>query len=288
MAEPPPFQQAANCAICNCTFGTFRRKHHCRECGRTVCAEHGSKSKAVPQFNLNTPVRVCDECYDKKSVSPSSANGAQPVGDAPRWSATSSQADGDADSLAATLAEARLASSMPPAAAPVVDCTCGMPLCICEAPPKEEAPSGPSPSYPSPPVQRSPRVAKAAPQTTKPAPASGNEMPSLFFQSTNGGTPEPSSKPVYEESGEGLREAVKRGDASGVRSLLAKGVEPSYVDRQGMSLLHLAAMFNQTDIAFMLIDAGASVSAKNGQGETPLDCAPATLSNKIKEKLRRS
>jgi hypothetical protein len=34
-----------------------------------------------------------------------------------------------------------------------------------------------------------------------------------------------------------------------------------------MSVLHLAAMFNQTEIVFMLIDAGASVSARNGQGE---------------------
>jgi hypothetical protein len=45
-----------------------------------------------------------------------------------------------------------------------------------------------------------------------------------------------------------------------------------------MSVLHLAAMFNQTEIVFMLIDAGASVSARNGQGEgsvcvkLPQDC----------------
>lgn len=55
-------------------------------------------------------------------------------------------------------------------------------------------------------------------------------------------------------------------------------MEPTYVDRQGMSVLHLAAMFNQTEIVFMLIDAGASVSARNGQGEgsvrvkLPQDC----------------
>jgi ankyrin repeat protein len=53
-----------------------------------------------------------------------------------------------------------------------------------------------------------------------------------------------------------------------------------------MSVLHLAVLFNQTDIALMLMDHGASLEYKNAQGETPLDCAPATLQYKMREKMK--
>jgi ankyrin repeat protein len=92
-------------------------------------------------------------------------------------------------------------------------------------------------------------------------------MPSLFFQS--GQTSQRSSHPLsksYELTGEGLREAVKNGDVAAVKDLLSQGLDANYFDKQGMSLLHLAAMFNFTEITFMLMDAGANVQAKNAQG----------------------
>lgn len=77
-----------------------------------------------------------------------------------------------------------------------------------------------------------------------------------------------------------------------------------------------AAVFNQTDIVFILMDAGASLEYKNAQGkpflfigftaihsvviivgliwlfcysgETPLDCAPATLQYKMRTKMEES
>jgi ankyrin repeat protein len=147
-------------------------------------------------------------------------------------------------------------------------------------------------------------------------------MPSLFFQS--GQTSQRSSHPLsksYELTGEGLREAVKNGDVAAVKDLLSQvficyklssglfkdwwpvysslpwldgvcnngccfqGLDANYFDKQGMSLLHLAAMFNFTEITFMLMDAGANVQAKNAQGETPIDCAQTTLGHKMRQRL---
>ncbi|KAG5401539.1 hypothetical protein IGI04_016146 [Brassica rapa subsp. trilocularis] len=90
----------------------------------------------------------------------------------------------------------------------------------------------------------------------------------------------------YEVSGEGLREAIKNGDTAGVKKLLNEGVDANYHDKQGMSVLHLAVLFNQTEIALMLMEHGASLDYKNAQGETPLDCAPATLQYKMREKMK--
>lgn len=92
----------------------------------------------------------------------------------------------------------------------------------------------------------------------------------------------------YEVNGEGLREAIKNGDIAAVKKLLNEGVDANYRDKQGLSLLHLAAVFNQTDIVFILMDLGANLEYKNAQGETPLDCAPATLQYKMKMKMQES
>ncbi|RHN43402.1 putative ankyrin repeat-containing domain-containing protein [Medicago truncatula] len=50
----------------------------------------------------------------------------------------------------------------------------------------------------------------------------------------------------------------------------------------------MAAVFNQTDIVFILMDSGENLEYKNAQEETPLDCAPATLQYKMKMKIQES
>ncbi|RZC65053.1 hypothetical protein C5167_008745 [Papaver somniferum] len=92
--------------------------------------------------------------------------------------------------------------------------------------------------------------------------------------------PEPDPAPL-----QGLREAIKNSDTAAVRKLLSEGVDANYCDKQGLSLLHLAALFNQTDIAFILMDNGANLEYKNQQGETALDCAPTTLQYRMKQKM---
>lgn len=86
----------------------------------------------------------------------------------------------------------------------------------------------------------------------------------------------------YAVSGEGIREAIKAGDTRGVEKLLAQGVLAGYVDAQGMSLLHVAALFNAGDIALALLAAGADARLKNAQGESPLDVAPVALAHRMR------
>ncbi|KAK7363368.1 hypothetical protein VNO77_05509 [Canavalia gladiata] len=281
-AEPPPFQEAARCVVCNCNFNTFRRRHHCRSCGRTLCNEHSSNQMALPQFGIYSNVRVCANCFNNsrsgKDVPGASSDGINSITD------TISKLDIDVnvDSKTISTTENKLVSG-------VKECKCGMPLCICEAPApssddlpqqKKSTPVITAPSHPR-------------PKKTDTAPKSRNSSSTSKFSSTfnfGHGNNSISDRPQndYEANGEGLREAIKNGDVTAVKKLLNEGVDANYRDKQGLSLLHLAAVFNQTDIVFILMDSGASLEYKNAQGETPFDCAPATLQYKMQKKMEES
>ncbi|XP_027919736.1 vacuolar protein sorting-associated protein 27 [Vigna unguiculata] len=271
-AEAPQFQEAARCVVCNCGFNTFRRRHHCRSCGRTLCNEHSANQMALPQFGIYSNVRVCADCFNNsgsgKDVPQGSLGGANSVTD------TISKLDinANADSKSVPTAANNLVPD-------IKECKCGMPLCICEAP----APSSEAPSQ-----QRKPNPVVAAPSNPKPkktdtAPKNRSSTSTSKFSAMNGTSDKPQSD--YGVSGEGLREAIKNGDIDAVKKLLNEGVDANYKDKQGLSLLHLAAVFNQTDIVFTLMDSGANLDYKNPQGETPLDCAPATLQYKMRKKM---
>ncbi|KAK2984476.1 hypothetical protein RJ640_026963 [Escallonia rubra] len=168
----------------------------------------------------------------------------------------------------------------------IIECQCGMPLCICEAPAPTPSPSGDAGKVASTSKVHSNPKPKKADSLLKSRGSTSNSkhcMISNLGQVTNNTL----EKPVlnYEVNGEGLREAIKNGDIPGVSKLLSQGVDANYCDKQGLSLLHLAAVFNQTDIAFALMEHGASLDCKNSQGETPLDCAPVTLQYKMKKKM---
>ncbi|KAL4572741.1 hypothetical protein LXL04_019524 [Taraxacum kok-saghyz] len=268
--EPPPFQESSRCDVCKCSFNTFRRRHHCRCCGRTLCAEHSTDQMALPQFGLHSLVRVCSDCYNDasrsgKSDGGGSVNGVKSVTDSVSRLDISTPSNSNATQSAA------------------VDCKCGMPLCICEVPSNDDVA----------PVQAKFRLVfwlqpKPFPTSTKKAETAPRSRASSSTKSSIGqSSSTDSEKPLgnYEVNGEGLREAIKNGDLFSVRKLLGEGVDANYCDRQGLSLLHLAAVFNQTEIAFTLMENGASLDYKNLQGETPLDCAPVTLQFKMKKKL---
>ncbi|XP_064961463.1 uncharacterized protein LOC135610632 isoform X1 [Musa acuminata AAA Group] len=172
----------------------------------------------------------------------------------------------------------------------VPECKCGMPLCICVTPTPEPAPmqmqgttmlniqSNPKP-------RKTSSSQQPAESISRKHAATSSSKPSSFFnlgQASNNAVDEACAN--YDVSGEGLREAIKNSDSTAVRELLSKGVDPNYCDKQGLTLLHLAAVFNQTDIAFILMDHGASTESKNAQGETPLDCAPTMLQYKMRNK----
>jgi len=119
----------------------------------------------------------------------------------------------------------------------------------------------------------------AAPAAAAPSPAKPAARPGGF---TPFGVQAAASRPAYERSGDGLREAIKARDLEGCRGLLAAGVTPGYVDAQGMSLLHIACLFDAGDIALALLEAGGELHKPNGQGESALDCAPAALAMRLK------
>ncbi|GER42057.1 ankyrin repeat family protein [Striga asiatica] len=280
--ETPSFQEALRCDVCKCSFSTFRRRHHCRCCGRTLCAEHSSDQMALPQFGIHTNVRVCADCYNDGSRDglfilhgiiikdgyldafvPPAPNEINAVGD------SISRLD------ISTISDAKSEVGAAKASFPgISECKCGMPLCICEAPAQPKVTAQPQARIPSITTANPPLYSIQKQKKTEPASRSRVANSSVDRASIN-----------YEVTGEGLREAIKNGDIAAAKKLLGQGVDANYSDKQGSSLLHLAAVFNHTEIAFALIDHGARLDCKNSQSETPLDCAPVTLQYRIKQKM---
>ncbi|XP_073143458.1 uncharacterized protein [Henckelia pumila] len=282
--EPPPFQEASRCDVCKCSFTAFRRRHHCRCCGRTLCAEHSSDQMALPQFGIHSSVRVCAVCYNdnsrlKKDGVPASQSGVNVI--------TDSISRLDIGAVADAEPEANMEKLPTP---DILDCKCGMPLCICEAPapPTDHVTIQPLKTTSITPVQSNQKVKKAE-SAPKSKGSTSNSRHSTFFNPGQVVDCQTDLSTVdYEVTGEGLREAIKNGDTAAAKDLLRQGVDANYNDKQGSSLLHLAAVFNQTEIAFALMDHGASLDCKNSQGETPLDCAPAMLQYKMKKKMEEA
>uniref|UniRef100_A0A5B7CAY2 FYVE-type domain-containing protein n=1 Tax=Davidia involucrata TaxID=16924 RepID=A0A5B7CAY2_DAVIN len=277
--EPPTFQEASRCDVCKCSFNTFRRRHHCRCCGRTLCAEHSSNQMALPQFGVHSCVRVCSDCFNdssrsRKDDAPATLDGVNHVTD------TLSRLDIGA-----------VADSNPKPTAelfPVLgisECKCGMPLCICEAPaPARDTVTLQGKTTSTFTAQSNPKPKKTV-TTPKNRCSTSNKHCTVFNLGPATNSSLEKSQMDCEVNGEGLREAIKSGDTAAVMKLLSEGVDANYCDKQGLSLLHLAAVLNQTDIAFVLMEHGARVDFKNSQGETPLDCAPATLQYKMQKKM---
>ena len=64
--QPPEWDTDAStkkCSLCDTVFGFLTRRHHCRACGKIVCALCSSNSTPIPNYNLTSPQRCCDVCY---------------------------------------------------------------------------------------------------------------------------------------------------------------------------------------------------------------------------------
>ncbi|XP_072171552.1 uncharacterized protein [Diadema setosum] len=59
-----PDDRVTNCMVCQDRFSMFNRRHHCRRCGRVVCWKC-SQLRAIVDGYGDTPVRICDQCYEK-------------------------------------------------------------------------------------------------------------------------------------------------------------------------------------------------------------------------------
>ncbi|OBZ82840.1 1-phosphatidylinositol 3-phosphate 5-kinase fab1 [Choanephora cucurbitarum] len=55
-----PDEQCKECVGCNAPFNLFRRKHHCRTCGRIFCSKCLSNN-----IHTSQSLRVCNDCYIK-------------------------------------------------------------------------------------------------------------------------------------------------------------------------------------------------------------------------------
>ncbi|XP_077510441.1 rabankyrin-5 isoform X1 [Amblyomma americanum] len=64
LPKEPPWSDGDVCLECGSKFGIKTRKHHCRHCGRILCAKCSEKDIPILKFNLNKPVRVCGVCFD--------------------------------------------------------------------------------------------------------------------------------------------------------------------------------------------------------------------------------
>ncbi|KAF9913250.1 hypothetical protein EC991_000012 [Linnemannia zychae] len=60
-----PDHSATRCMICTEEFGTiFRRKHHCRACGKVVCHSCSSRTILIKGTHSEKLGRACDDCID--------------------------------------------------------------------------------------------------------------------------------------------------------------------------------------------------------------------------------
>ncbi|KAG4189813.1 hypothetical protein ERO13_A08G246900v2 [Gossypium hirsutum] len=281
-SEPPPFQEAPRCDVCKCSFNTFRGRHHCRCCGRTLCHEHSSDQMPLPQFGILSSVRVCADCSNNSSGS-AKADPQPPLGGVGFATDEVARLNINADVGSQTEATAK---QQPVVSIP--ECKCGMPLCICESPePKTDAVPVMMKNPPSSVASSNPKPKKTDTFPKSRGSTSNSKSSSVFNPGlVTNGTAADKSQTDYDVNGEGLREAIKNGDTAAVKRLLREGVDANYRDKQGLSVLHLATLFNRTDIVFALMDCGASMDYKNAQGETPMDCAPVTLQYKMQTKLK--
>lgn len=75
--------EASMCMGCRrSVFTMLTRRHHCRRCGRVVCASCSSNRLIIPKLYADIPVRSCDDCVrqsaereQKQSASPQAAAG---------------------------------------------------------------------------------------------------------------------------------------------------------------------------------------------------------------------
>lgn len=61
----PEWKHSSKCRICDARFGYLRgRRHHCRNCGESVCGRHSRHAVPLKHLGLFTPQRICAVCFD--------------------------------------------------------------------------------------------------------------------------------------------------------------------------------------------------------------------------------
>ncbi|XP_066995944.2 uncharacterized protein Sptz [Anabrus simplex] len=74
-----PNDEVSQCMCCkSVNFSMFNRRHHCRRCGRVICAMCSSKRMKVAGYR-DVNVRVCDCCYEQSHALPDVSAGVNQV-----------------------------------------------------------------------------------------------------------------------------------------------------------------------------------------------------------------
>nr|CCA18679.1 conserved hypothetical protein [Albugo laibachii Nc14] len=65
---PPCWKLEKRCKICLLKFSYFKSRHHCRNCGESVCNTHSNRRIPLQHIGLLSPQRVCILCYDNLRI----------------------------------------------------------------------------------------------------------------------------------------------------------------------------------------------------------------------------
>lgn len=84
--SPPAFANADQCNSCQSKFSLFNRRHHCRNCGVSLCGSCCPFKDPLPHFGLTAPERTCAACHNMLEASgpggAAPAASGSPAGDA--------------------------------------------------------------------------------------------------------------------------------------------------------------------------------------------------------------
>ena len=61
----PRWQKLPACYMCHVHFSMFRHRHHCRNCGQSICSEHTGGRVMLPEKGYRLTQRTCVVCYAK-------------------------------------------------------------------------------------------------------------------------------------------------------------------------------------------------------------------------------
>ncbi|RTG88575.1 rabankyrin-5 [Schistosoma bovis] len=64
LIQEPRWEDGSVCVECCVKFGITNRKHHCRHCGRLLCAQCSAFEIPIVKYELSKPVRVCEVCFN--------------------------------------------------------------------------------------------------------------------------------------------------------------------------------------------------------------------------------
>uniref|UniRef100_A0A8R1TK98 FYVE-type domain-containing protein n=1 Tax=Onchocerca volvulus TaxID=6282 RepID=A0A8R1TK98_ONCVO len=64
LEREPYWADGHSCSECEMKFSLTMRKHHCRHCGRLVCARCSEQEVPIFKYGIEKPARVCQICCD--------------------------------------------------------------------------------------------------------------------------------------------------------------------------------------------------------------------------------